>query len=154
MRFQQTFTVLALVALSGCATFTGRSPGPDPGPCALTEAESPCCPRETPCVPDFQQWRSEIESQSAALQRRIESLESELDGSREQVETVTSQLKASREEVARLRKELAHWQGEVKRVRTEIVTQQQSDLASLDELSEILERLLSEQRNATGENQR
>lgn len=154
MRFHPTCTVFVLVALSGCATFAVRNSEPDTGSCSLEAAESPCCPNATPCVPDFHDWRNEIESQTAALHHRIETLEGELVGSREQVDTVTSQLEASCEEVTRLRTELAHWQGEVKRVRTEIVTQQQADLASLDELSGILERLLSEQRNAATEEQR
>ncbi|MCA9030911.1 MAG: hypothetical protein KDA66_08895 [Planctomycetaceae bacterium] len=105
--------------------------------------------KESPCI-DVQAIENAFMQRTTtmheSLSARLEKLESELKESRAAQNSLQQDLKASQEETVALRGEVDHWKSELNRLRREYHDQQQTDLESLQELTQTLNAILTHPR--------
>lgn len=76
---------------------------------------------------------------------RVEKLESELSSSNQSIKSLTTSLAAARFEIRQMKKDADFWQSEVVRLERSMKAQHRSDIASLNQISQVLETLLIEE---------
>ena len=130
------------------------SPVPPPSRIVETASEAPvlqAAQADVPCVPVPTAWMGQMQSQNAALLKRIESLEAQLVLTQENLRTVNGALETSRSETRRLEQELARWKTQVRELEETLVRQQEEDLRSLNELAGALNQLVPPTNSPGGE---
>lgn len=78
------------------------------------------------------------------LVQRVERMETELSSSNQSIKGLTTSLAAARFEISKLKKDVDFWQSEVLRLERSMKAQHRSDIASLNQISDVLETLLKE----------
>lgn len=95
----------------------------------------PCGPCEEKPAPPPPQIHTD---QIAELMKRVTSMEQELQSSNQSIATLHKALMKANAEVKRLNASVAHWQSEVKRLEIAMQTQHETDIESLNRISEML----------------
>lgn len=93
--------------------------------------------------------KDERSEQIDNLVKRVEKMESELTSSRMSMADLSRSLIAARTEITQLKKDVGFWQSEVLRLERSMQAQHQSDIESLNRISQVLENLLLEDQSAT-----
>lgn len=78
------------------------------------------------------------------LAKRVEKMESDLTTSNQLIEKLTSSLASAQIEISKLKRDTDFWQSEVRRLEQSMQAQHRSDIASLNQISNVLESLLAE----------
>ncbi|MEQ9407232.1 MAG: hypothetical protein RIK87_05875 [Fuerstiella sp.] len=92
---------------------------------------------------------TKLEAARAELDERISALERQVRNERLQKEVFERNLLAVNTEMTRLSQEIDHWRNEVRRIDRSAEMQHQSDLASLERISRLIEQLASERTNVS-----
>lgn len=79
------------------------------------------------------------------LVKRVEKMESDLSSSNQSIKKLTSSLASARMEISKLKRDADFWQSEVRRLEQSMQAQHRSDIASLNQISKVLETLLAEE---------
>ncbi|MEP3482275.1 MAG: hypothetical protein ABJZ55_23730 [Fuerstiella sp.] len=98
------------------------------------------CGEATPAV-DFEKINQ--------LVKRVEKMESDLSTSNQSIKKLTSSLASARIEISNLKRDADFWQSEVRRLEQSMQAQHRSDIASLNQISKVLETLLMEETDST-----
>ncbi len=84
-----------------------------------------------------------------ALMKRVANMEAELKRSKASIATLTGALARANQEVSKLTASVRHWRGEVARLEMSVKVQHESDIKSLNRISEMLGSLVAvEPKNA------
>lgn len=79
------------------------------------------------------------------LVQRVEKMETELSSSNKSIKNLTSSLASARIEISQMKRDVAFWQSEVVRLERSMKAQHRTDIASLNQISKVLETLLTEE---------
>lgn len=118
-------TVAAAPVIPQAQATTARLPSLPCDPCV----QKPAVPAKPPQIHT---------DQIAALVKRVASMEAELQSSNQSIVTLHKALMQANAEVKRLNASVTRWQSEVKRLEVAMQTQHESDIDSLNRISEML----------------